>query len=104
MKVHTRVCTQCCSQIEETRTRSDICRACADKNKLSDKFRQDKEYLESFGYVDVKNPSLNNFKQRVWTFTHSACGTEQTSTFNNLMTRIKKSPNIIPCSACKGTK
>jgi len=101
MKVHTRECPQCGSIIEGTRTRSEICRSCDNENRLKSKFAEDKIILESLGYTNVKNPELNKFKQRTWTFTHS-CGKEQTWTFNNLQTRLKKNNGIPPCSFCKG--
>lgn len=102
MKVHTRDCLQCGQQIEGTRTRSEICRPCTNANKLTAKFAEDRLILESMGYVEVKNPELNKFKQRVWTFTHTECGKEQTWTFGNLQTRVKKNPDVTPCSHCKG--
>lgn len=104
MQVHTRECKQCNSVMEETRTRSDICRPCVNANKLKAKFADDKKVLEGLGYVDVKNPTLNKFKQRVWTFTHTKCGEEQTWTFGNLQTQLKKYPDNTPCSFCKGSK
>lgn len=104
MTTYTRECKQCKTVMEGTRTRSEICLACTNENKLNAKFSADRAILEGLGYVDVKNPGLNKFKQRVWTFTHAKCGEEQTWTFGNLQTQLKKYPNNIPCSYCRGSK
>lgn len=100
MKV--RECEQCKGVIEDTRTRATICRTCTDGNRLKAKFDEDRALLEGLGYVDIKNPGLNKFKQRVWTFTHAKCGEEQTWKFGNIQTQLKKYPDNIPCSFCRG--
>ena len=95
MKVHLRICDTCSSKMEETRTRSLVCRVCADRAKLNAKFDEDRKIFEELGYLDVKNPTLNQHKQRVWTFTHPS-GTELTMTFNNFRTLCKRNPNRLP--------
>lgn len=102
MKIHTRKCANidCKNILENTRTRSIFCGACASNSKTSIKIQAERTLLEGLGYINIQEPSINKFSQRIWTFTHSACETEQTWTFGNLQTRLKKDPDSIPCSYC----
>jgi reverse gyrase len=96
MKVHNRACPSCGNQIEDTRTRSEICRVCTDAKNLTAKFNEDRLFLEGLGYIEIKNPTLNQHKQRVWSFTHPVSKIELTMTFNNLKTLLKRNPARIP--------
>lgn len=99
MKEIERVCIGC-GDILITRGTAIQCTKCFNNKRATAKAASEKTILENLGYVNIKEPTLNKFSQRVWTFTHTNCGVEQSWTYGNLQTRIKKDPTNIPCSKC----
>ncbi len=77
-----------------------LCAKCYINKRTANKAAAEHAILEKIGYVNIQDPKLNAFSQRIWTFVHAKCGTEQTWTFGNLQTRLKKDPTNVPCSFC----
>jgi len=74
------------------------CCKCSTSFRLAPSKENDIELLGSM-YTNVKDAGINENGKQCYSFTHS-CGISQTWIMNNLKTRLKKSPNKIPCSKC----
>lgn len=96
--IYERKCTGCGAEIL-TASKKERCVKCSSTERTSAKIIAERGILENLGYTNILEPQLNNFSQRVWTFTH-VCGEQQTWTFGNLQTRLKKDPTNVPCSFC----
>jgi len=101
MKVHDRICPKCNGVLEQTRTRSDQCKACFLIEKRELDILSEKDRIAEWGYKFLEGPWVDKFNHRCYKIL-TPCGHEWSLPFTNLIKNIKKVPNSKPCGICRG--
>lgn len=105
MKAVDRECQQCGGITYNTCSRSPICIACTDDNRRKKQAEKERNELTAIdGYSNITGPEMDVHKHRVWSFTHTECGTEQQWVIGNWRARRKAAPDQIPCRKCGGSR